>query len=270
MSYFRASTANNQGWRPGTVQGLGYMSSARENGPDWKTVAEQHAAASRAQQHHHRQRQRANDHRMAIVDAAARGDRTRVRTPRLSGLGSILSSATQMVNGAQYTFHFKKTGVTLGTTDMGALAATVAADGNFLTPVASDEPNGFQIRFIYNGPGTTGSDNVGNMGAEMQKVINDKNANGIGVFSQALFSSAEGGPLLTGGSGTPVFVGPDGIVRDASGNVISSNTSNPGDQSNNNNGGSSFSWPAFLEGMGLSVGVGTALAAGLAFLIFRD
>ena len=266
MSYFRASTANTNGWRPGTVQGLGYMSSSRQNGPDWKTVAAQHQAATRAHQHHQRQRQRANAHRMAVVDAAARGDRTRVRMPRmLSGLGGLgmLSNSAQMVQGAQYVFHFTGPNTTVAAFS-GSLRNQIAADTNFQNPVVTAEPSGMRVTFIYQGQGST----IGDAGAEMQNVLRSQT-----FFSNGfMFSGAEGGPQIVPGSqGSQVFIGPDGILRDANGNVISANTSNPGDQSNNNNGGgSTFDWSSFWEGMGLSAGVGTALAVGLGILILKN
>lgn len=237
MSYFRASTANPNGWRPGTVRGLGYMSSARQNGPDWKAVAAQHQAATRAHQHHQRQRKRANAHRMAIVDAAARGDRTRVRMPRLSGLGGI-DLSSQLVNGQTYIFHFTWSGLGIAP-DMNAISQQIASsDSNFLNPVASAEPGGVRVQFVYNGQGS----NVSAAGGEMQNAINTFGLMGIG--NGLTFSGADGGP---GGSLTA-----------------------PGAPNNNNNNPSSFSWSAFLAGMGLSVGVGTALAVGLGVILLKD
>lgn len=261
MSYFRASTGNPLGWRSGTVT-LG--NAVRHNGPDWKTVAAHHDASVRAGRSRHRAMQRANDYRMSLVDAAARGDRTRVRMPGLRGLSGLLSNSTQMVQGAQYVFHF--TGPNLLVSALsGGLRNQIAADTNFSNPVVSAETNGMRVEFIYNGQGS----NIGDAGAEMQNVLKSQS-----IFSNGfLFSGAEGGPAtVPGSSGSQVFVGPDGILRDASGNVVSANTSNPGDKSSNdnNNNGSTFDWSSFWEGMGLSAGVGTALTIGLAFLVFRN
>jgi hypothetical protein len=274
MSYFRASTGNPLGWRSG-VATLG--NEIRHAGPDWKTVAAHHDAAEKAGKQMHRARQRHNDHRMALVDAAARGDRTRVRMARLSGLGlNAIDLSSNMVRGAQYVFHFQKTGVTLGVTDMTALAQTVAADSNFNNVSATDEPNGFQVRFIYNGISST----VGAAGGEMQKVINDRSANGIGVFASAFFTAAEGGPSQTpptakdvANAGGVFTVAPDGTIQfsdgsvydpgtglrvNPDGSIVTAATSAPG-AGGTQPSGSSFDSNSMLS----TIGIGGAVALGL-------
>jgi len=237
MSYFRASTANDQGWRPGTVT-LGNM--IRHAGPDWKAVAAQHAAAVRAGQQIQQARQRVATRRMSAIDAAARGDRTRVRMPRLSGL-SGLDLSSLLVNGQTYIFHFTWSGLGLSP-DMNAISQQIASsDSNFLNPVASAESGGVRVQFVYNGQGS----NVAAAGAEMQNAINTFGL--MGIANGLTFSGADGGP---GGSLTAPGA--------------------PNPSNNNNNNPSSFSWSSFLAGMGLSVGVGTALAVGLGVVLLRD
>lgn len=278
MSYFRASTGNPLGWR-GNVATLG--NEIRHSGPDWKTVAAQHDAAVRAGQQMRQRRQRDAQYRMARVDAAARGDRTRVRIPRLSGLGG-LDLASQMERGAQYVFHFTGPN-TLVSALSTALRNQIAADTNFGNPVVSAEATGMRVSFTYQGQGST----VGNAGAEMQSVLKSQTAFSNGF----LFSGAEGGPVITTtpAAGKTIFTtSPDGsiiqysdgtvfdmtsgITYDASGNPISASPSanaGAGNQPNNND-KSTFNWSDFLAGFGLSTGIGTALAVGLGIVLLKD
>jgi hypothetical protein len=194
MSYYRADTSNSQGWRPGTRQ-LGYMSSGRQNGPNWKDVAAQHDVALRAQRHRSDAAYRASMARMHAVDRAARGDRSRVRVARLSGLGYIaIDLSGKMEPGAQYVFHFTVSGSVIGgesSIDPGNIAAAVATDSNFASPVASVESGGFSVAFTYAGQGS----NVSGAASEMQDVINSHTFNGLGIFAKAAFLLAEGGPV---------------------------------------------------------------------------
>jgi len=249
VSYFRADTSNNQGWRPGTVQ-LGYMSSGRRNGPDWKTVAAQHDAAI----HSHRRRQRGLEQaimaRMNAVDAAARGDRTPVRVAQLSGLGA-LSSAAEMVRGAQYTFHFAiSSSFWGGNIDANSLRVTIARDTNFSGVSVAQETGGFQVNFTYTGIRAS----VAGASNEMQQIIHDAFFNGLGLTGSANFVWAEGGPLLTtDANGNSV------VATDAAGNVLSAGTSSPGDNSADPN--STFDLGTFISGLG--VGGAAAVALGV-------
>lgn len=254
MSYFRASTGNDQGWRPGTVT-LG--NEIRHAGPDWKTVAAQHAAAARAGKQIHAARQRNTRHRMNAIDAAARGDRTRVRMPRLSGLGA-LSTAASMMAGAQYTFHFSiNSSFWGGNISPNSLSSTIAADGNFGGVSVAQESGGFQVNFTYRGQGSS----IAGASNEMQGIINNAFFNGLGLTGSAVFVYAEGGPLLTtDASGNAV------VVTDVSGNVVSAGTTSPGGTlMAPATGSSTFDLTSLLSGLG--IGGVAALLAGVVLVM---
>jgi hypothetical protein len=250
VSYYRADTSNSQGWRPGTVQ-LGYLSSGRQNGPNWKDVAAQHDAAIRGQRHRQRGLERALAARMHAVDAAARGDRSRVRMPRLSGLGlNAIDQGSMIVPGAQYAFHFTTpASVTLLGTSAQTIAQAISTDGNFGGVQVATESGGFQVRFIFNGqvgPGST----VGSYGLEMQNVINSHALGLLGISGGASFLAAEGGPAAVSPNPNPT-------------NPLTS----PGASDNNGDGGDgsppTFDLGTFLSGLG----VGGAVALGLGLLL---
>jgi hypothetical protein len=256
MSYFRASTDNPLGWRPNVIR-LGNPYSLQHRGPDWKVVVAQRDAAMSTAEQIRTRSQRSARARINANDAHMRGSIVPVRYPGLSGLG-FLPNTAQMVQGAQYIFHFTGPN-TLVSALSPALSTQIAADTNFGNPVVSAESTGMRVSFVYQGQGS----NVGDAGGEMQNVLKSQS-----IFSNGfLFSGAEGGPVMAVSGGTPVTIDNNGVLRDANGNVISANTSNPGDDQQNSS--SAFNWTSFLEGMGLSVGVGTALAVGLAVLIFK-
>ncbi len=163
---------------------------------------------------------------------------------RLSGLGLFaLDPATDMVPGYPYVFHFKSTNWLALAPDR--IQETVAADSNFHNPVAGEEPGGFQVRFIYTGISAL----VADAGLEMQHVISDRGANGVGHFSSLYFFAAEGGPA----DAQPVDAAP---------------SSNPGDVGGAGDSGggsdSGFSWGGLIAGMG--VGGTVAVGAGLLWL----
>jgi hypothetical protein len=245
MSYFRASTDNPNGWRPGIAR-MGYLSSGRHRGPDWKDVAAQHDAATRVQQQHRGAVQRATAIRASQVDAYARGDRTRVIYRGLSGLGmTAIDLSGPMTPGAQYVFHFAVTGTVLGgasSIDPQSIAAAVATDSNFSSPSAFTEGTGFQVAFTYTGAGS----NVAGAASEMQGVINSHTFNGLGVLANAAFIAAEGGP-----SGQPLMT---------QSNPVTTPGQQPPPPSN-------FNFGTFLSGLG----VGGAVALGLGvFLVLKS
>jgi len=232
VSYIRANTGNPLGWRGNTVT-LGNM--VRHNGPDWKDVAAHHDAMIRAGRQRNAARQRDAQYRMQMVDAAARGDRTRVRVPSLSGLGG-LDVSSQMVPGQTYVFHFTcSIGFGIGCPSLDAVRNAILTDSNFANPTPLLDGNGgMAISFQYNGQGS----NILQAAGEMASVIQSN----VSGYARFVFVSADGpGGTLTA----------------------------PGNPDNNNN-PSTFNWSSFLAGMGLSVGVGTALAVGLGVLLLKD
>lgn len=207
MSYFRASTSNPLGWRPGTVR----LGTLNDRAPDWKHAAAMHDHARRVHQarsqavHHARTRQ------LMRLDAYARGDRS-----TLKGLAG-LDLNTPMVLGARYVFHFTYSGFGMDPDPIN-VQDTVTADSNFKTPVAAQEPGGMQVAFIYNGRGST----VGDAGREMQNILASSSYSL--TRKNMLFSSAEGGPV--GQAASPVTTDgtvlqyPDGSVVDTTTGVI--------------------------------------------------
>lgn len=213
MSYYRASTGNPLGWRnPGTVT-LGNM--MLHAGPDWKTVAAQHDAAIRAGQQIKQARQRAANHRMHQVDAAARGDRVRVRMPRLSGLGS-LDPSSQMVRGATYVFHFTcAIGFGIGCPSLDAVRSALLTDSNFRNPAPLLEGNGgMAISFQYNGQGS----NILQAAGEMSSVIQSN----VFGYARFVFVSADG-PAVSPAA-TVVSANPDGTVTLSDGSTLNTAT----------------------------------------------
>jgi hypothetical protein len=244
MSYFRASTANPTGWRPGTVL-LGNMASRQHQGPDWKTVAAQHAASVKAGKQIQHARQNQQRRRMNAIDAAARGDRTRVRTPRLSGLGlNAINLGGQMVAGFPYVFHFSWGGLGIAP-DMNAIASQIAADSNFSNPVATKETSGVQVAFTYSGQGST----VANAGSEMQTVINTFGL--MGIDNSLNFYAAEGGPATQTTSSQPV------VVQNSDGTVTIVSPSTPPGVAPASSGG--FDLTSFAGGLGIGGAVALAL-----------
>jgi len=251
------------------------MSSRQHQGPDWKTVAAQHAAALRAGKQIHAAHQNRQRRRMNAIDAAARGDRTRVRMPRLSGLGS-LDPSSQMVKGATYVFHFTcAIGFGIGCPSLDAVRSAVATDANFANPAPLLEGNGgMAVSFRYNGQ----QSNIVQAAAEMASVIQSN----VFGYARFVFTGADGPAVSV--SQVPVSTNSDGTVKLSDGstvNILTGVVTNPDGTTknptitttpppdNNDDGGSSFDWTAFWEGLGLSAGVGTALAVGLGFLLLR-
>lgn len=242
MSYMRASTANPNGWRPGTVR-LGEM--RRRHAPDWKDVVANQDATQRL----YNQQQAAARNRalagMALVDARARGvSLPAIQRRPLSGLGfNFINSSTPIVQGAQYVFHFTYGGLGLAP-DMSGLAQSIAADSNFGNPTVSAESGGVQVLFTFNGqvgPGST----VGSYGAEMQNVINS--FSNMGFANSLNFSGAELASAATAPGATNT------------GSIFSSSPSLPSLPS--------FSLTNFLAGLG--TGGAIALAVG-AVILLRD
>jgi hypothetical protein len=235
MAYIQASTDNPLGFRPGTVR-LGYLSSGRHHGPDWKAVVAQQNRTAQMYQQRAAVRNRAAAHNADMIDAAARGATSPVLYRGLSGLGfNFVNPSTQMTQGQQYVFHFTWSGLGI-TPDMSSISAQIASDSNFQNPVAAAESGGVQVAFTYNGQGS----NIASAGGEMQSVINTFGL--MGIANGLSFSGAELLSQSTAPGATP-----------------------PGQQP-----GSSFSWSAFLTGLGLSVGVGTALAVGLGIVLLKE
>lgn len=266
--YVQADTGNPTGWRP-QYKPLGEMPAA----PDWKTVHALRDESRRRQQMLQHGLQRIRAFKAHRVDAHARGDRTAALAPRLSGLGG-LDLAAQMVQGAQYVFHFSGSNSLISSLST-ALRSQIAADTNFLNPVVSAESSGMRVSFIYNGRGSS----VGDAGAEMQNVLKSSSVFSVGY----LFSGAEGGPAPVAGiastAGKTVFAtSPDGTVIqwsdgsvtdtttgvtvDSGGNVVSTGGTPPGA---GNQQQQPFDWNKFFAGFG--VGTGTALAIGALGLV---
>lgn len=243
--YLRASTQNPLGWRPGT-QLNGYPT-AIHAGPDWKDVMAKHHAVLRAHQQGRDAQQRAQSRRAAMVDAYARGDRTRVIYRSLSGLGlSQINTGAEMVFGSPYVFHFKFDGSGFNP-DPVTLTQLLLGDSNFLGAVAALEPGGLRVSFTYNG---RPNNSVGNMGLEMQGVLNPT----LGFLAKrSYFFFAEGGPSVTASDGTQT----------------PSQTTTPGDLTTpdeNSGSGSGPDLPSLLSGIGIGGGIALALGA---FLLIR-
>lgn len=243
MSYFRASTDNPNGWRPGTVL-LGNPASVQHRGPDWKAVAEQHEAHMRARRQRRDSDDRTRMDRAHAVDAAARG-------ASLSGLGlNAINLNGQMLAGAPYVFHFSWGGLGIRP-EMNAISTQIAADTNFANPVAVQESGGVQVSFIYNGRGSS----VGDAGREMQNVINTFGL--MGFINSLNFYAAEGGPATQQTASQPVTV----TLPDGSTTIVSS-VSAPGAP----DAASSFNLTSFAAGLGTG---GIAVAAIGALLLFK-
>lgn len=240
MSYMRASTANPNGWRPGTVR-LGEM--RRRPAPDWKVAnANQDAIQGIYNQQQAAARGRAMAG-MALVDARARGVGMPIFRRALSGLGlNAINLQGPMVNGFPYVFHFSWGGLGVGV-DPNSIASTIAADTNFANPVAAQESGGMQVSFTYAGISST----VANAGAEMQTVIND-NLTMQSTFTTLAFYAAEGGPATQTTPANPV-----------------NSTTPPGAPPAPNTG---FSLSNLLSSSGLaSLGIGAALALALGVVL---
>lgn len=105
----------------------------------------------------------------------------------LAGLGFYgLNTNAQMISGQPYVFHFKYGGAGIAP-GMDAISQTVAADSNFLNPVATAESGGVQVQFTYAGQGST----IGAAAGEMQDVINNWSL--MGFWNGLYFVAAEGG-----------------------------------------------------------------------------
>lgn len=243
MSYMRASTANPNGWRPGTVR-LGEM--RRRPAPDWKVANANMSNAQRAyafQQSAARNRAMAG---MALVDARARGVGMPIFRRALSGLGlNAINLQGLIVSGYPYVFHFSWGGLGVGV-DPNSLASTIAADTNFANPVVAQESGGMQVSFTFNGQVGSAS-TVGSYGAEMQNVINN-NDTMQATFTTLNFYAAEGGPATQTTPANPV-----------------NSTTPPGTPPAPNTG---FSLSNLLSSSGLaSLGIGAALALALGVVL---
>jgi len=271
--YVRASTDNPTGWRPQYVR-LGAAFAPANQAPDWKAAAAARDAACRRQGFVAAAQQRAQMAHATMIDAHARGDRTRVRMAGLGCLGT-LDLGTQMVPRAQYIFHFTYGGVLGLRVDPIAMQKALAASTNFAGVSAGIDPSGVHVQFTYNGGGNY---SLGSAANEMQAALNVYSVTGIGT--NLVFASADGGPAtparsagaLVSQNGTisqysdgSVYDSSTGLMSDAAGNIISNlgaGSPPPSDSS------SSFSWENLLSGA--AGGVALTVAAGLGlFLLLR-
>lgn len=269
MSYMRASTANPNGWRPGTVR-LGEM--RRRHAPDWKDVVANQDATQRI----YNQQQAAARGRamagMALVDARARGVRLPVRGG-LSGMGS-LDPSSQMVRGATYVFHFTCAAIAslgIGCPSLSSVNSAVATDTNFKNPSAGIEGNGgMYVAFTYNGI----SSNIVQAAAEMAQVIQSN----VFGYARFVFVSADG-PAISPAA-TPVSTNPDGTVSLSDGSTVNPATgvvTNPDGSTSTTtislasgstpSSGSSFDLTSLFSGLGIGTGTGILLALGAVFLL---
>lgn len=262
MSYYRADTTPDQGWRPGTVA-LGSI----PNGPNWQVSMARRNAQIGALRQWRTNGQSAQMSRNIAVDAAARGVALPVRRRRtLSGLGS-LDSSSQMVRGATYVFHFTcAIGLGIGCPSTSAVNSAVATDANFKNPSAGLESNGGMfVSFQYNGQGS----NIVQAAAEMASVIQSNvfgyarfvfiGADGppISVAATVVSTNADGTVTLSDGSNLNPSTG---VVTNPDGTVSSTVVSTPGAAAPG-----SFDLGTFISGLG--IGGAAAIAAGLIFIL---
>jgi hypothetical protein len=267
MSYLRASTANPNGWRPGTVR-LGEM---RRPVQDWKVAVANHAAA----QHAYDQQQKASRGRamagMALVDARARGVRMPVRGRGLSGMGS-LDPSSQMVKGATYVFHFTcAIGLGIGCPSLDSVRNAVATDANFANPSPGLEGNGgMYVAFSYNGQGS----NIIQAAGEMANVIQSN----VFGYARFVFVSADG-PAISSAA-TVIATNPDGTVSLSDGSTVNPTTGvviNPDGTTSTTSislvgsaapsSGSGLDLTSLFSGLGIGTGTGILLALGAVFLL---
>jgi len=230
--YVRADTANPTGFRP-QYQRLGSTL------PDWKVAAAQRDAIARRQALVLSGHQRAAMLNAAMIDAHARG----VALPRVRGLGGLgaLDTSSRMVSGEKYYFHFScNSPILIGCPSPNDINKSLAGDSNFTNVQSGPEAHGFVVSFTYNGQGS----NVMDAGLEMGQVINS-NLTGLQDFS---FVSADGPGGSTGGA-------------------VATNTQYTPPPPGSSGSGS---WESFLAGMGLTVGVGTLLAVGVAIVVLKS
>ena len=245
MSYYRASTSNPNGWRPGTVR-LGTL----DRSPDWKHTV---AAVDRAQQMHARwnaMQGRRTMKRLMTVDAAARGDRGALHG--LAGLG-LLDNNSTMVQGANYVFYFTYSTLGINPTP-GQIQLALSGDSNFATVVPFDTGDGrLAVSFVYAGGGST----VVNAGAEMQNVINSNNAQNVmfgNIFAASVtFAGADGGAASAPAQTTPI---PSGV--------------NDAQQQQQQQQPKPFNLSNFLAGLGIGGGAALALGTLGLVLVMRD